>query len=125
MFPVLGSFVDREGNGRDKWESYDPTRTGWTDVGTPTVAGRWQRRGRLVLVSIKVTPSTSVATTAGTSYVSLPVTADGYGGGFTMVNLSTNIAVGVCVVDAANSRVYVPTLAATANTLMINGYYEV
>jgi len=42
-----------------------------------------------------------------------------------MVNTTTNVAVGVCVVDVANSRIYVPSQSATGNTLVITGWYEV
>lgn len=125
MFPQPDTFVAREGNGRDAWETWSPNRGGWTDVGSPTVAGRWQQRGRLVLAQVRVTPETTCATTAGTSYVALPIAATGFGGCFVMVNATTNVAVGVCVVDVANSRIYVPTQSATGNTLVITGWYEV
>ena len=123
-FPIPQSFVAREGSGRDLWETFTVTRTGWTDVGTPTVVGRYHQVGRAVEGTIEVTPSTSVATTAGTSYVELPITAAGYGSG-SMQNVSTNIAIGACVVDRTNSRLYVPTQAATGNTLVIWFSYEV
>lgn len=100
------------------WSAFTPSRTGWTDVGgAPTVTGRYCRVGNIVFFQVKIVPVTTIATVAGTSYVALPVTAGasgicGHGG---MVNLTTLIAIGACVVDVANSRVYVPAQLATGN----------
>lgn len=112
--------------GIDRWDSsWVPSRTGWTDVGTPTVTARTRIIGRLCEAQVKVVPATSIATTAGTSYIALPVTAAGLSGIGVMTNLTTNVAVGVCHVDVANSRVYVPTQAASGNTFTIFVSYEI
>ena len=108
------------------WASWTPTRTGWTDVGTaPVVTANYVRTGNIINFEIKVVPGTTVATTAGTSYVSLPVTAAGLSGDASMVDLTTLIAIGDCVIDVANSRVYVPTKIATGDSLLIAGWYRV
>ena len=123
--PDKSSFSYRDLLGQDIWSSWTVSRTGWTDTGTPTVSGRFRVVGKQCFFQVKVVPATDVATTAGTSYISLPVTATGLGGEGSMQNLSTNIAVGVCVIDATNGRVYVPTQGASANTFLIAGWYEV
>lgn len=109
------------------WASFTPTLTGWTDVGSPTITGRYCRVRNVVFFQIKVVPGTTTATTAGTSYTSLPVAmgASGFTGDGSMENASTFIGIGICVFDVANSRCYVPTQAATGNTLEIAGWYEV
>lgn len=118
------SFAYRDLLGVDKWDIWVPVRTGWTDVGTPTVTARFKTVGRQCFFQIKVVPGTTVATTAGTSYVALPLPAKGIGGDASMVNLTTLVAVGTCAIDVATSRVYVPTQAASGNTLTICGWYE-
>ena len=105
--------------------AFTVTRSGWTDVGSPTVTGRYQVAGNICLFEVKVVPATTVATTAGTSYVALPVTAAGIAGMATMMDITTLIAIGDCAVDVTNSRVYVPTQLATGDTLTIAGAYEV
>ena len=107
------------------WVAFTPTRTGWTDVGTPTVTGRYRLVGPQCFFQVKVVPGTTVATAAGTSYVALPVTAAGLCGDGSMSNLTTLVSIGECVIDVANSRAYVPAQLATANTLVISGSYEV
>ena len=109
------------------WASWTPTRTSWTDVGSPTVTARYTQNGKLVFFQIKVVPGTTVATTAGTSYVSLPVAAgaSALAGEASMMNITTLVAVGTCAMDMANSRCYVPSQLATGNTLTIFGAYEV
>lgn len=107
------------------WASFTTTRTGWTDVLAPTVTARYCQVRNVCHFSIKVVPGTTVATTAGTSYCSLPLTAAGIGGDGSMVDTTTLLSIGSCVIDVANSRVYVPTQVATGDTITINGWYEV
>ena len=108
------------------WIAWTPIRTGWTDVGGPTVTARYCQFGNVVFFQIKVVPGTTVATTAGTSYVSLPVAAgaSGIGGDGSMVNTTALLAIGAVAFDVANSRCYVPTQAATTATLEIAGWFE-
>lgn len=121
-----GGFSFRDIIGQDRWETtWTPTRTSWTDVGSPTVTARHRIVGRQCFFQIKVVPSTSIATTAGTSYTNLPIAAKGLGGDASMVNLTTNVAVGTAVIDAANSRCYPPSQAASGNTFLIAGWFEV
>lgn len=110
------------------WTVWAPTRTGWTDVGgDPTTTARYCRIGNVVFIQIKMVPIITVAAVAGTSFISLPVAANASGitGDGSMLNSTTLIGVGNCVIDTANSRIYVPAQAATANTLSIAAWYEV
>lgn len=109
------------------WTTWTPTRTGWTDVGAPTVTARYCRIRNAVMFQIKVVPSTTVATVAGTSYTDLPIAAgsSGLAGIGVMGNDTTRVSIGNGEFDIANSRFYVPTQGATANTLQISGWYEV
>ena len=108
------------------WASWTPTRTGWTDVGSPTVTARYCQIGAVVFFQVKVVPSTTIATVAGTSYINLPVTAlaGGITGDASMTDLTTLLAIGDCVIDTANSRCYVPAKAATGDTVNIGGWFE-
>ena len=120
----LHGFTARDAQGLDRWDTWIPTRTSWTDVGTPTVTARYRVVGRWCDFQIKVVPGTTVATVAGTSYVNLPVRpAMGLGGHGSMQNLTTLIAIGLCVIDVANGRCYVPTQTATGSALLIFGGY--
>lgn len=109
------------------WTSWTPTRTGWTDIGAPTVTARKAQVGNIGYLQVKVVPGTTVATAAGTSYINLPIAANAssIGGDGSMMNLTTLVGVGNIVIDTANSRLYVPTQAATGNTLSIAAWWEV
>lgn len=109
--------------GLDRYDSFTVSAS-ITVVGTPTYVGRYRFNGSECQFQISLGATTSVATTAGTSYFNLPVAAKGIGGVATMVNTSTNVAVGVCAIDITNSRVYPPSQAASAATFAICGYYE-
>lgn len=121
-------FPGLPGLGTSAWSDWTPTRTGWTDVGSPTVTARYSLIGSyLCLFQVKVVPGTTVATTAGASYISLPVAANasGIGGDGSMGDTTAAISIGNCIFDIANSRCYVPSQVATGDTLVINGWYEV
>lgn len=109
---------------QDRWESFTVS-VSLTVVGTPTYTGRYRLVGRQCFFQITLVSTVSIATTAGTSYVSLPITAQGLGGVATMTDDTSNIAVGVCHIDVATSRVYPPTQAASADTFTLCGQYEV
>lgn len=109
----------------DAWAAFTTTRTGWTDVGSPTVTSRYAVAGHICFFQIKVVPGTTVATVAGTSYCSLPVTAAGLAGDASMTDLTALTSVGNCIISVSNSRVYVPAQVATADSLLIAGWYEV
>lgn len=108
------------------WAAWTPTRTGWVDVGTPTVVARYCQVGNVIHFQVKITPATTTATTAGTSYISLPVAmgASSLAGDGSLMDNTTFISVGPCVFNPANSRCYVPSQAATADTLTIAGWFE-
>ena len=110
---------------RTAWTPFTATRTGWTDVGSPTVTARYSQIKNVCYFQVKVVPGTTVATVAGTSYVNLPITAFGFTGEGSMTDLTTLIGIGNCVIDSTNSRVYVPTQTATGDTLVIGGWFEV
>ena len=107
-------------------DTWTPTRTGWTDVGSPTVTARYCMVGKLCFFQVKVVPATSIALVLGTSYISIPITpnAGAIAGMAEMSNLTTLAPIGACVIDIANGRCYVPTLGVTANTVLIAGIYE-
>ena len=118
------SFSWRDIRGRDKWDTFTVTAT-LTVVGTPTYSGRVRFNGRKCEFQITLVASTSIASTAGTSYVDLPVAATGLTGMAVMSNDTTNIAVGVCHVDVAGSKCYLPAQTASGNTFNVTGWFEV
>ena len=118
------SFSWRDLLGIDRWESFT-VAVSLVVVGTPTYTGRYRIVGRQCFFQVTLVATTSIASTAGTHYVTLPITAGGLGGVATMTDGTTNIAVGVCHVDVATSRAYLPTLVASANTFNVCGSYEI
>lgn len=110
----------------DTWVAFTPTFTGLTSVGSPTITGRYISKSGLIFVQVEIIPGTTVATIAGTTYFALPVTASapGVAGDGSMMNFTTLIGIGLCAVDTANSRCYVPSQGATGNTLTVACWYE-
>ena len=117
-------FSWRDLNGEDKWESFTLMFTGLTVVGATTYTGRYRRVGRGIEFQAQFLAATSIASTAGTTYLMLPVASSGVAGIATMTNRTTNVAVGTCVIDVTNSRCYLPAQAASGNTFNIYGSYE-
>lgn len=105
--------------------NFTPTLTGLTEVGTVTKSGSIRVIGDLVFFTIKLAPAalSSLASTLSTTYVSnLPYTAAESSGAF--VQDITNLAsLGSAIVQSATTRLYLPTISATADTVSINGWY--
>ena len=122
-----GSFAWRDLHQQDRWEAFSPTFGALTIVGTPAYFGRLRVVGRQCFFQVKFSAGTSIASVAGTDYLTLPITAasQGLSGIATMTNDTSNIAVGVCHIDVATSRCYLPAQLASANVFNLAGYYEI
>jgi hypothetical protein len=111
---------------QDRWEtSWTPVFGSLTVVGATSYSGRYRIVGRFVQIQVKFSAATSIASVAGTDYLTLPFTASGLTGFGVMTNDTTNIAVGVCHLDVATSRLYLPAQAASANVFNLYGGYEI
>ena len=110
---------------QDRWEAFSPTFTSLTVVGATTYTGRVRVVGRQCFFQVTLLAATSIASTAGTTYMTLPITATGIAGSAAMTNETTDVAVGVCHIDPGNSRCYLPSQGASGNTFTVAGWYEV
>lgn len=119
------SFSWRDLLGQDLWAAFTPVFGSLTVVGATTYLGRYRIIGRSVEFQVKMSAATSIASTAGTDYMNLPIAAKGYAGTGVMTNDTTNIAVGLCHIDTATSRCYLPSQTASGNVFNISGAYEI
>ena len=119
------SFAYRDAKGLDRWESFTPSFGSLTVVGATSYTGRYRIVGKQLQFQVQFSAATSIESTAGTDYLTLPVTARGLSGVAVMTNDTTNVAVGVCHIDVANSRCYLPTQGASGNTFNLAGWYEI
>lgn len=119
-------FANRDLRGIDRWDPYTVTAS-LTLVGTPTYVGRYRFVGKQCFFQDSIVSSTSIASTAGTHYITLPTAAKGLGGQATMTNATTKIAVGDCHIDTSvtPARAYLPTQAASGSTFIVAGWYEI
>src|SRR3990167_8396429 len=108
----------------ERWESFTPVFGSLTVIGATTYTGRYRIIGRSVQFQVQFSAVTSIASVAGTDYLNLPIAAKGLSGMATMSNDTSNVAVGVCHVDVATSRCYLPTQTASANVFQLAGWYE-
>ena len=111
--------------GFDRWNDFAPGFTGLTVVGATNYSGRFRRTGKMAQVQVRFSAATSVAAVAGTTYLELPIAAKGLSGMGVMTNLTTNIGVGLCHVDVVNSRLWLPSQAASISVFTLFAEYEV
>lgn len=123
--PDTKSFAWRDLTSQDLWPAFTPSFTSLTLVGALTATGRYRVVGASVQFQVSLVAVTSIASTAGTTYMALPIAAKGLAGVATMTNDTTNIAVGVCHVDTSTSRCYLPSQTASGNTFTVAGWYEI
>jgi hypothetical protein len=119
------SFAYNDIIGQDVWRSFTPVFGSLTVVGATSYTGRYRIVGKQMQGQVSFSAATSVASTAGTDYLTLPKTANGISGFGVMTNDTTNIAVGLCHLDVSTSRLYLPTQAASGNTFNLYFEYEV
>ena len=119
------SFAYRDLLGQDVWVAFSPTFGSLTVVGATSYSGRIRITGRQGWFQVKFSAATSIASVAGTDYLTLPVAAKGLTGMAVMSNDTTNVAVGLCHMDVATSRCYLPTQVASGNVFNLSGWYEV
>ncbi len=119
------SFTYKDLQAQDQWIAFTPVFGSITLVGAATYVGRLRLIGKMCQFQVTLVAATSIATTAGTDYMTLPRTAKGLTGLAVMTNDTTNIAVGLCHIDVTTSRCYMPTQVASGNTFNIYGSFEV
>ena len=119
------SFAYLDITGQDNWKAFTPVFGSLTVLGATNDLGRYHVEGKAFRFQVRFGAATSIASTAGTDYLNLPIASKGYGGMAVMTNASTNIAVGLCHIDATNARCYLPTQGASANTFILAGWYEI
>lgn len=119
------SFAYRDLTGTDKWSTFTPVFGSLTVVGATSYNGRLRFVGKLIQIQVQFSAATSIASVAGTDYLTLPVAAKGYAGIGVMTNDTSNISVGVCHLDVATSRLYLPTQVASGNVFNLYCEYEI
>jgi len=121
----IGGFAARDLQGLDRWESFTPVFGSLTVVGATNYTGRLRIVGKSVECQVKFSAATSIASTAGTDYLNLPIAAGGIAGFGVMTNDTANTAVGTCHLDVTTSRLYLPTQAASASVFTLYFTYEI
>ncbi len=120
-------FAFQELKGKDRWIAFTPVFGSLTVVGDTNYSGRLKIVGKQCFFQVKFSAGTSIASVAGTDYLTLPVTANSqsFSGMGTMTNDTTNVAVGTCHIDTATSRCYLPGQVASGNTFNLSFWYEI
>jgi len=80
------SFAWNDLFGQDHWGAWPVVFGSLTVVGAPAYLGRYRIVGRQVQFEVKFSAATSIASVAGTDYLNLPITANGYAGMAVMTN---------------------------------------
>ena len=119
------SFSFRDIIGQDKWTEFTPVFGSLTIVGDPSYLGRYRIVGRQCQFQVQFSAATSIASSAGTDYLTLPIASAGYAGMAVMTDDTAKAAVGVCHIDAANSACYLPSQSASGNTFTLAGWFEI
>lgn len=118
------SFAYRDLLSQDTWSAFTPVFGSLTVVGATSYIGRFRRIGRMCQIQVKFSAATSIASTAGMDYLVSPISMMGLSGIGVMTNDTTKVSVGVCHVDVAASRIYLPTQGASANVFNLFAEFE-
>lgn len=106
----------------DQGQTWTPTFTGLTAVGTPTITGTFYQVGRLAYFRVDIVPGTSTSSTLGTTYINnFPLVIAG-NAVCNAVTGAPSAALGM--VDATNQRIYMPTWAGITTKVTAVGWVE-
>lgn len=119
------NFAYRDLLGIDLWTTFTPIFGSLTVVGATSYSGRYRIIGQEFQFQVQFSAATSIASAAGADYLSLPRASKGLAGIATMTNKTTKVAVGVCHIDVANSRCYLPAQTPSGNVFNLCGSYEI
>lgn len=119
------SFAFLDITSQDNWKTFTPVFGSLTVVGATNYTGRYHVEGRALRFQVRFSAATSIASSAGTDYLNLPIASKGLGGVATMTNSSSNVAVGVAHIDALNGRCYLPSQGASGDVFILSGWYEI
>ena len=118
------SFSFRDLNGQDVWDTFTPVFGSLTVVGATSYSGRYKFVGRQAFFQVKFSAATSIAS-ATSDYLNLPFTAKGLAGSAKMDNITSNVAVGNCVINVSQNRCYLAAQVASGNVFTLAGWCEV
>lgn len=100
--------------------SWTPVATNLTVVTGATLTGSYTRVGNQIHFTISIATTGTTASTAGTTSITLPVTAAD-NGICTAAALTSFASYGNGIIAANTMTIYPPSWAATANTVVITG----
>lgn len=108
----------------DTGTSWTPTFTSLTEVGTPTITGKYFKIGQsLCYFWVTITPSTSTTATAGATYINnfpLDIVSDG-----ACLAVSGLLGTNAGQCEASTNRIYPPSWSAVTVPLTIVGLVEI
>ena len=107
----------------DSGTTWEPSFTGLTTTGTPTITGKYFRiSGKLIYFNVVITPATNTSSVAGTTYINnfpLTIAADG---ACHAVAGNTGSTAGMAV--ASTNRIYTPDWTLVTNPVTVTGFLE-
>jgi hypothetical protein len=116
----IATKLTRTGDG--EVQSWTPVLAAWTNVGSPTIIGKYVKKGNLVNFYVTITPATSISCTKSTSSITgLPFSP--IGGVAAMVDGNVNSYGAVAV--GSTGIVYPQTSGVVTTTITISGSFMI
>lgn len=107
----------------DAGQDWSPNFVSLTEVGTPTITGRFYRFSQYIIYfRVDITPGTNTSAVAGTTYIdNFPLTFNN-NGLCTVVSNTTGGGIGIA--NAALNRIYVPAWTTLTELTTVLGIVE-
>lgn len=130
LAPIADKVLDDNGKLRPSWVEYfsqinrgdagttwNPTITGLTTVGTPTITGVYYQNSGFTDFAVKIVPGTNTSSTLGVTTITTPfsVAQD------VAINVITGTSNAQGVVTASSRTIYLPTWALITSPITITG----
>lgn len=128
--PIVDPMVDESRKCRPSWmqyfatledgdvgQSFTPTFTNLTVVGTPTISGVYYQNQGMTYFAVKIVPSTSTSSVLGSTSFTLPFNVSADTSCFAVTGVSSSLG----TVNAASKTVYTPTWTGITTPITITG----
>jgi hypothetical protein len=102
--------------------SWTPTLVGWTNVGAPTITGKYVKKGTLIYFIVVITPGTSISATLNTSTITGIPMVPSLGGVASMVDGNVR-SLGSCAVSSSGI-IYPQTTGVITVSVTIAGTFS-
>ena len=109
--------------GESKWHAYTVSAVNFNFNGAPILSGRYFRVGRVCHAQVRIEAATALTTYAASSYITLPISSQMYGGMVSVNHVSSSAGLGTLVTSTGVA--HMPDSGNVTRYINVYAVYEI